>query len=117
MSDADIIALTRDGAAMAKARDTYGAKCAMCHGPQAQGLIGPNLTDEYWIHGNRPAELARIIADGVADKGMIPWKDQLPALEIAALAAYVGTLAGTNPPNPKAPQGEKRGPAKAAASR
>src|SRR5215831_8984044 len=76
MSDDSIAALTRDAAAMAKARETFAAKCAVCHGPQAQGLIGPNLTDEYWLHGSRPSELVRTITDGVVDKGMIPWKDQ-----------------------------------------
>ncbi|HKZ05561.1 MAG TPA: cbb3-type cytochrome c oxidase N-terminal domain-containing protein [Methylomirabilota bacterium] len=114
MSDEAVGALARDGAAMTKARETYEAKCAMCHGPQGQGLIGPNLTDEYWLHGNRPTDLVRTITDGVVDKGMIPWKGQLPPPEIAALAAYIGTLVGSNPPNPKAPQGDKLGAWRAA---
>jgi glycerol kinase len=46
------------------------------------------------------------ITEGVPAKGMIAWKAQLPAGQILALAAYVGTLHGSNPPNPKAPQGE-----------
>lgn len=117
MSDDTIAALARDTTAMAKARETFAAKCAVCHGPQAQGLIGPNLTDEYWLHGDRPSELVRTITDGVVDKGMIPWKDQLSAPEIAALAAYIGTLQGGNPPNPKPPQGEKLGGARAASAR
>jgi cytochrome c oxidase cbb3-type subunit 3 len=117
MSDEAITALARDAAAMAKARETFAAKCAVCHAPQGQGLIGPNLTDEYWLHGDRPTALVKTITDGVPDKGMIPWKDQLSAQEIAALAAYIGTLAGTNPPNPKAPQGDKGGAAKTAAGR
>jgi cytochrome c oxidase cbb3-type subunit III len=117
MSDDAIAALARDATAMAKARETFAAKCAVCHGPQGQGLIGPNLTDEYWLHGDRPSELVRTITDGVADKGMIPWKDHLPAPEIAALAAYIGTLQGSNPPNPKPRQGEKMGAAQAAPAR
>ena len=52
-------------------------------------------------------EIARTISDGVVEKGMIPWKDQLSPEEIGALAAWIGTLAGSNPPNAKPPEGQK----------
>jgi cytochrome c oxidase cbb3-type subunit III len=104
-TDAEIAALSRDGARMAEARQTFETRCAVCHGPQGQGIIGPNLTDDYFIHGQRPTDLAKVIGEGVVDKGMIPWKDQLSPAEIRAVAAYVLTLQGTTPPNPKPPQG------------
>ena len=106
-TDDSIAALARNPAAMAKARETFATRCAPCHGAAAQGIVGPNLTDEFWLHGGRPTEIAKTIADGVPEKGMIPWKDQLPPDEIQALAAWIGTIAGSKPPNPKPPQGER----------
>ena len=106
-SDETIAAVARDAGAMAKAKETFVARCAVCHGPQGQGLLGPNLTDDYWLHGGRPTEILKIISDGVVEKGMIPWKDMLSPPEIRALAAYIGTLRGSNPPSPKPPQGDR----------
>jgi cytochrome c oxidase cbb3-type subunit 3 len=104
-SDEAIAALARDARAMTAARQIFATRCMPCHGPEGQGIIGPNLTDEYWIHGGRPTEILRTITDGVPDKGMVPWKGQLKPEELRTMAAYVLTLAGTNPPNPKPPQG------------
>ena len=91
---------------MASASALFAQRCAVCHGQFAQGNIGPNLTDDYWLHGGRPTDIYRTITEGVPAKGMIAWKSQLGAGQILALAAYVGTLHGSNPPNPKAPQGD-----------
>ena len=79
--------------------------CAPCHRPDGGGLIGPNLTDDYWLHGGRPTEILQTITDGVLDKGMPPWGKTLKPEQLTAVAAYVLSLHGTNPPNPKAPQG------------
>ena len=117
VTDEAILALRRDAGAMAKAKETFAAKCVVCHGALAQGIIGPNLTDEYWIHGATPVEMVKTINDGVPAKGMIAWKDQLPPEEIRALAAYIDTLRGSNPPNPKPPEGRKVGAATAASGR
>lgn len=106
-SDETIVAVARDTGVMAKAKEAFVARCAVCHGPQGQGLIGPNLTDEYWLHGGRPTDIFRIISDGEVEKGMVPWKGVLAPQEIRALAAYIGTLRGSNPPNPKPPQGDR----------
>ena len=72
--------------------DVGATRCAACHGPEGQGLVGPNLTDEYWLHGQKLAEIRHTIEVGVPDKGMVPWKDQLKPEEIEALWLYV--LAG-----------------------
>jgi cytochrome c oxidase cbb3-type subunit 3 len=98
-------ALMKDGPVMASAREIFATRCVPCHGPQGQGIIGPNLTDDYWLHGSALVDIRKTINDGVVEKGMIPWKDQLKPAEIDAMAAYVATLRGTNPPNPKPPQG------------
>ena len=73
---------------------------------QGEGLVGPNLTDDYWIHGCSVADIFQLITNGVPEKGMISWKTQLTQKEILEVSSYIMTLHGTNPPNPKAPQGE-----------
>ncbi|MGZ3723722.1 MAG: cbb3-type cytochrome c oxidase N-terminal domain-containing protein [Bdellovibrionales bacterium] len=94
--------------AKSKGEAVYGAKCAVCHGPQLQGLIGPNLTDDYWIHGKgKLTDIIATIREGVLDKGMPSWEHQLPKSDIQAVMAFVASRRGSNPPNPKAPQGEK----------
>lgn len=84
----------------------YAAVCAACHGDAGQGLIGPNLTDAYWIHGAAPEDIYEILVVGVPEKGMPPWEAALSDEERAQVTAYVVSLRGTDPPNPKEPQGE-----------
>jgi len=98
--------LVSDGGKLEKAGSSYAANCASCHGALGEGGIGPNLTDDYWIHGNGVNNIAKTIAIGVPEKGMIPWKNTFKANDIAALASYVISLHGTNPANAKPPQGD-----------
>lgn len=89
-------------------KQTYISKCAACHGQDGQGMIGPNLTDEYWLHGSGGfVDLAKVIRQGVLDKGMPNWEAQLNAQEINSVTIYIASLQGSQPPNPKSPQGEK----------
>ncbi|MEN9722488.1 MAG: hypothetical protein RJB38_474 [Pseudomonadota bacterium] len=88
-------------------KTAFQAKCAVCHGSEGQGGIGPNLTDDFWIHGAKRTEIAQVITQGVGDKGMPPWGALVSADELRSLVAYVRSLHGTHPPQPKAPQGEK----------
>jgi len=85
---------------------TFTRLCIQCHGPQGQGGIGPNLTDNFWIHGAGITNVAKSIKYGYPDKGMISWRTELSPDEIVRVSSYVQSLHGTNPPNPKAPQGE-----------
>ena len=85
----------------------YLTNCQQCHGDQGQGVVGPNLTDEYWIHGGKYRDVFTTIFNGVPEKGMISWKKALKPDQIRAIASYVYSLKGTNPPNPKAPEGQK----------
>jgi cytochrome c oxidase cbb3-type subunit 3 len=91
--------------AMAAGKATFEKNCVVCHLAQAQGLVGPNLTDDYWIHGCAIGDIFKTISTGVPEKGMISWKDQLTPEQIQQVASYVVSLRGSNPPNPKAPQG------------
>ncbi len=100
-------ALVKDKAAMAAGHDLFASRCAPCHGAQGQGIIGPNLTDDYWLHGNKLTDILKVISDGVPDKGMPTWKTALKPQELNTMAAYVWSLHDTHPPNPKPPQGIK----------
>lgn len=97
--------LMADPALMNDAKGLFGLRCSPCHGAQAQGLIGPNLTDNAWIHGSGTlADIYAVIDGGVAAKGMPAWGRQLSPIEVRKLAAFVGTQRGKAVPG-KAPEG------------
>ncbi|MFN0213899.1 MAG: cbb3-type cytochrome c oxidase N-terminal domain-containing protein [Saprospiraceae bacterium] len=105
MDESNVIALT-DAASLSEGELTYKSVCAACHGQKGEGTVGPNFTDANWIHGGGIKNLFKVIKYGVPDKGMIAWSAQLKPVDIQKVASYILTLEGTNPPNPKAPQGE-----------
>jgi len=83
-------------------------KCATCHKTDGGGLIGPNLTDEFWIHGGDIKDLFKVIKNGVPEKGMIAWKTQLNPVQMQEVASYILVkLKDTNPAGAKAAEGEK----------
>ncbi|MDX9791452.1 MAG: cbb3-type cytochrome c oxidase N-terminal domain-containing protein [Candidatus Kapabacteria bacterium] len=93
--------------ALASGEQIFKTNCVSCHGAVGEGGIGPNLTDEFFIHGGGMKNVMDVIINGVPEKGMISWKPLLKPEEIQKVASYVMTLTGSNPPNAKAPQGEK----------
>lgn len=104
--DIDLLALASDGTILKAGEAVFASKCAACHGNQGQGLVGPNLADEYWIHGGQIQEIKEIIVNGVLEKGMLAWAGMLSDDEINAVTAYVWSLHGTNPAGGKEPQGD-----------
>lgn len=107
-TDEMFIAWMKDESKVQNGQNIYVGKCAACHGDKGQGLVGPNLTDEHWIHGEgKLTEIARVIRDGIADKGMPPWNQLLTPEEVKNAVAYIIKIQGTNPPGAKAAQGEK----------
>lgn len=87
---------------------TFNRVCAACHGPHLQGLIGPNLTDKYWIHGQGTrVDIIKVVREGVNDKGMPPWGGVLKPDEQYAVVAYILSKKGSNPAGAKEPQGNK----------
>ena len=93
---------------LAEGKVIFVKNCVSCHGPEAQGAsIGPNLTDEYWIHKGGIKDIFKTIKNGVQEKGMIPWGQQLSNAQIAAVATFIKSLQESHPANPKAPQGDK----------
>ncbi len=93
-----------DAGNLEKGKLVYKANCIPCHGQLGEGGIGPNLTDDYWLHGNKINDVMRTVTKGVPEKGMISWK-ALGEKNILVVSSYILKLHGTNPPNGKAPQG------------
>lgn len=85
----------------------FNTYCSACHGMLGEGGVGPNLTDNYWVHGGDITAVFKTIKYGVPEKGMIAWNTQLRPVEMQKVASYIMTLVGTTPPNPKEPQGEE----------
>jgi cytochrome c oxidase cbb3-type subunit 3 len=104
--DESNVTLLEDEASLASGKTIYLNNCAACHGQQGEGGVGPNMADDYYIHGGAVADLFKVIKYGVPEKGMISWKSQLRPKDMQQVASYMLTLRGTNPPNPKEPQGE-----------
>jgi cytochrome c oxidase cbb3-type subunit 3 len=105
-SPADLLAGAKDPAVLETGAARFSRSCAPCHGAQAQGLIGPNLTDDRWIHGGAVEQVFQSVAKGWPAKGMPPWGRALPPAELSALVSYVRSLQGSNPPGARAPEGE-----------
>ncbi len=104
----EVKALT-DAASIRSGKEIFVKNCVSCHGVQGQGGIGPNLTDDYWLHGAGISHIANTITKGVPSKGMITWRGVLSKKQIQQVSSFILTLHGTNPPNAKAPQGTLAG--------
>ncbi|ASZ14365.1 c-type cytochrome [Chitinophaga pendula] len=104
--DENNVKLITDAGELATAKKIFTANCAACHGPEGQGLVGPNLTDDYWLHGGTLKEIFTTIKYGVPDKGMKSWKEDLSPKQLALLCSYIKSIHGSHPVNPKEKQGE-----------
>lgn len=105
--DENTVKLVTDPAVLASGQAIFKQSCVPCHGDHAQGVVGPNLTDDYWLHGGKISDVFKTIKYGVQAKGMPTWEKQLSPKQISDVANYVKSLHGSNPAKPKEPQGEK----------
>lgn len=99
------VVLLTDAVSLENGKNVFMANCVPCHGPNAGGVVGPNLTDDYWINGGGIKNIFKTIKYGVPIKGMISWQTQLNPKKIQEVASYVISLHGTNPPGGKPPEG------------
>jgi cytochrome c oxidase cbb3-type subunit 3 len=97
---------SKDQAVLDRGQAIFLHNCAPCHRADGGGLVGPNLCDDYWIHGSNFVDNLRTIVNGVPAKGMLTWRGVLKPAEIHAVASYIYTLRGTHPPNPKPPENQ-----------
>ena len=107
LEELDLTTASNQPAVVNEGEQIYQTNCASCHHSTGRGLIGPNLTDAYWIHGARFEDTMHVIEVGVLEKGMQAWKDSLSLRQRHAVASYLFSIRGSNPPEPvRAPQGE-----------
>ncbi len=107
MSPEALVAMSHSQKSVEDGKQVFTTTCAACHRADGGGNIGPNLTDEYWLHGGKPDQIWTTVHDGVPAKGMPAWAPQLGEDKVAAAVAYVLTIRGTNVANGKPPQGDK----------
>lgn len=105
--DESTVKLDLSPAILTEGKNIYNNNCMVCHGDKGQGIIGPNLTDEFWIHGGGVSNIFKTIKYGVLDKGMVSWEKTLSPKQISAVTNYIMSLQGSNPAGAKAAQGEK----------
>jgi cytochrome c oxidase cbb3-type subunit 3 len=107
LMDEKTVTLLTDPADLAAGKAIFTANCVACHRADAGGQIGPNLTDEKWILGGGIKNVFHTLVNGGRDgKGMISWKGTLKPKQMQEVASYVLSLKGSNPKDPKAPEGE-----------
>jgi cytochrome c oxidase cbb3-type subunit 3 len=104
--DENNVTLIADAAQLSDARVLFKNTCSACHRDDGGGTVGPNLTDDYWLHGGTLKDVFKSIKYGWKDKGMPEWQHNMNAKQIAGIASYVKSLRGKNPAGAKAPQGE-----------
>lgn len=106
IDEANVVAVT-ESSLLGEGELIFKNTCSACHGLAGEGnAVGPNLTDQYWLHGGGIKNVFKTIKYGVPEKGMISWQSQLSPSDMQKVASYILTLQGTNPANAKAPQGD-----------
>ncbi len=104
--DENTVVLLTDAGDLAAGNKIFIDNCSACHGQKGEGnAIGPNLVDDYWLHGGSLPDIFKSIKYGWPDKGMRSWEEDLSPVQIAQLTSFIRSIKGTNPPNAKEPQG------------
>jgi cytochrome c oxidase cbb3-type subunit 3 len=94
-----------DEVSLAEGKTIFETNCWQCHKKDGGGQTGPNLTDNYWIHGGDIKDIFKTVKYGITSKSMPSWKDQLTPIQIHKVSSYIKSLVGTKPAEPKAPEG------------
>lgn len=105
--DASTVTLLTGDGDIALGKEIYAKNCVACHLADGGGSVGPNLTDDFWIHGGSVKDVFVVVTEGVPAKGMISWKNQLTPKQIQQVSSFVLSLQGTTPATPKKAEGEK----------
>ena len=98
--------LITDKAEIAKGEAIYQQNCFACHGKFGEGGVGPNLTDDFWLHGGSIKDIFSSIKYGIPDKGMKSWQADLSAIQINEVTSFIKTIKSSRPANGKAAQGD-----------
>ncbi|MFH0991864.1 MAG: cbb3-type cytochrome c oxidase N-terminal domain-containing protein [bacterium] len=103
--DENQLTALKDSESIKSGSEKFMKNCVSCHGNKGEGIVGPNLTDQFWIHGGGVKEIYATIKNGIPAKGMISWKLVFTPKEIQLLSSFILSLQGTNPPNAKKAEG------------
>ncbi len=107
--DESSVVLAADAAQIEDGKSIYTKNCVACHAANGGGGVGPNFTDDAWIHGSSINEVFKVIKYGVPEEGMIPWESQLNPEQMQNVASFILTeFKGKNVEGGKAPQGDKK---------
>ncbi len=106
INDQVLLTMAKDPTSVAAGHATFTQLCVSCHGEHAEGKIGPNLTDAYWLHGGKPKQIFETVTNGVPDKGMPTWGKVIGTDKVEQVVSFLLTIRDTNVPG-KPPQGEK----------
>ncbi len=115
--DENTLTYSADEAIIGKGKQLYSINCSPCHKADGGGGIGPNLTDEYWIHGGDIKNVYAVIKNGVPEKGMVSWAGVMSPEQLRDVSFFVMSMQGSNPPGAKQPQGTLYKPEAPAAAR
>ncbi len=107
VTDETLLEESRNHEVVARGKKVFMTNCVSCHKADGGGLVGPNLTDRFWIHGGKPAQILHTITVGVPAKGMVAWGPVLGASRIRDVTAYLLTIRNTNVPGGKGPEGSE----------
>jgi cytochrome c oxidase cbb3-type subunit 3 len=107
--ESTLVQYMHDDVAMTGMAGLFKGKCAQCHLADGSGSVGPNLTDDRWIHVKQITDIADILTEGKAGKGMPAWGDRLTQTQIVLLSSYVAQLSAKPVPG-KEPQGDPIAP-------
>lgn len=110
VDETNVVVLT-DEIKLKEGGKIYNEKCAVCHLKDGGGLVGPNLSDEYWLHGGDVKDIFTTIKYGITGKGMREWKSEIGAADMQKVASYILSFQGTTPANPKDAEGDLYKPA------
>ena len=79
-------------------KSMFQTNCVSCHGPNAEGKIGPNLTDTHWKNVKNVEDIYKVINDGANGNAMPAWGERLKSQnKVILLASYVVSLQGSLP--------------------
>jgi cytochrome c oxidase cbb3-type subunit 3 len=104
--DENNVTVLTDETSLTEGKSIFMDNCMACHGRSGEGGVGPNLTDDYWIHKGGIKDIFKTIKYGWPEKGMKSWQQDLSAKQIHQISCYILSLKGTHPANAKEKQGE-----------
>lgn len=109
-SSDELMAIAQDPARIEAGGTVFATNCAACHAADGGGGIGPNLADDFFLHGGTIVDAYRVIDLGVLDKGMPQWGRTLSPDDVQSVTVYVWSLIGSSPAAPKDAQGDPVSP-------